>query len=142
MRTLSEKASRILVKGTRARTRMQQQQQQHPLDPARPWQWVFEQLAEDSERWWKEEFEVLATLLLNKIATDSEVLGGDAPVARWHDAPARAHHIPDGSAAKRKASRGSQYNMAGGLYVTNRKRVPLCNGYNQGICQTDRRWPS
>ena len=141
VRTRSEKASRILAKGTRARNRMLQQQQQHPLDPARPWQWVFEQLEENNERWWKEEFEELATLLLNKIASDSEVLGGDAPVAKWHGAPANASHIPDGSKGKRKASRGSYHSIEGGLHLTNRKKVPLCEGFNEGTCQSDRRWP-
>ena len=155
VRTRSEKASRILAEGARARSRLQPQQQQqlqqqqgvaHPLDPARPWQWVFEQLEDHSERWWKEEFEEPAALLLGKIASAADVLGGDVLIGQsFGAAPASqqlgANPALDHAGSKRKDSRGSAHNVINGLHVTNRQRVELCDGYNSGSCATDKRWP-
>ena len=149
VRARSEKTARIIAEGTRTRNRLSQQPNapQHDLNPDRPWHWVYEQLENENERWWKEEFEEPATLLLNKILTDAQVVGDDVRVGGGGNMAGASGPLGVGfgvashTGPKRHASRGSEHNIVNGLHNTNRKGVELCEDFNNGTCRTDPQWP-
>ena len=127
----------------------------HPFDPASPWEHLWESACSASE-WWNEELQESALLVLTKTASLSSLVGGDAAIvpsghnfnpARQHsgqwqnDAPPLILPPPTASSIKKARNKtGTIHNVSNGMYSTNRKGIPLCEGFQTGAClQSDPR---
>jgi len=138
---------------------------QHPLDPARPWNHVLDYVVSDANeinRWWEQQMEKPAMMLINGTAQMRDLVGGDAPVHLRAPplAPPGVENtwVPDISGAgaaqpvptpvgqrppKRRATaqqperavRQKVHNVEGGVYTTSRSNYPLCSYFQQGKCQ-------
>eukprot|EP00971_Amphidinium_carterae_P334914 6470463-Amphidinium_carterae.1 len=53
----------------------------HAFSPKYPWEWVYAQLPR-ADRFWKEQFDDPAMLIITQTASLSSMLGGDAPIER------------------------------------------------------------
>ena len=61
----------------------------HPFQASKPWEWSFRAAVADNQ-FWKTELEQKALMVLNRLTSVSENLGGDAPIGRAATAAAIA----------------------------------------------------
>ena len=133
VRCRGEHMERVRRRGDEERSRALAAGQSHPLDPSRPWDWVWGEVLSDSD-FWRVELEEPALLILtrgSKTGLASENVAGPQAGKRYametHTAappPKRAEHraIPD------------DMRNADGSFSHNRKGKALCVDFNQGQC--------
>jgi hypothetical protein len=136
--------------------------QTHDFDPARPWEYIFRKAA-DEHRYWHQNVEEPAMLIITgKFSTDG-FLDGDAPISSSSHAHLATHGTPglalggggggkgtprqalpdyrppaQAPPQKRKAIEdrpgSKQHNVSGGRFTTNRSGNSLCMSFNSGNC--------
>ena len=118
----------------------------HPFDPARPWNWVWEQAVLD-QAFWKEEIEEPALLILSRTQSLSSMIGDDVHidqamkehrdtatmVSPTSPAPIKRQG-PSDNPTPRKQQKTRSHSVSNGKFTHNRSGVPLCNGFNAGTC--------
>jgi hypothetical protein len=159
VRARCERAPRIYTAAKREKTRRAGlvPPLDHPLDDARPWEHVFQELVKDTD-FWREEFVENAQNLLTHLASEGDIVDGDAPIAkasvkqrgsvlldpgldtgkgmrRWEEEPTPRK-------APKVRVRARNVSACGNFYTSNRNESPLCDQFNEGACQpAAREWP-
>ena len=129
----------------------------HPYDPDRPWNLIWQMAADDAD-FWKYEFEDPALLVLAKTASLASMLGSDARAAGGLGQASPAGHGPAQEPAPKrgppssagapppppKKPRGNSqgelvHQVQNGKFVTNRSGVKLCQAFQTGQCEQTRR---
>ena len=121
--------------------------QPHEYDPSQPWVYVFEQSASD-DTWWKREFEDDAFRIEAKIEKLGDVVDHSALVDADKSLSKRLNET--GSVGPAKLAKTAQITRdraqnvqskdrvsncdENGLYVTNRRGIAICDGFNKGTC--------
>ena len=113
-------------------------------DPARPWNFTWASVVDDSH-WWRRELEEPALLYLTRSRELGQLVTGEAPTASsgTSRAPPAKHAAQprESSGSGQPAARGRTrsarvHNVESGLYLTNRRGSQLCAAFQQGTCGT------
>ena len=111
---------------------------QHPLDPKRPWEWVFRRTVDDMQ-FWRRELEEPAPLNKTRVdklnaALDDDAPLGQGPSVRTRPAlPAPPRKQPKTS--NERADRPREHSTdAEGYFTANRRGINLCAAYQKGDC--------
>ena len=132
VRARLEHAERVRRQGHDAYETAQRAGLTHPYDPAKPWDWVWQQMSMEILGFWQKEVVEPCMLYLSKASTLRTLVDDDAPV---HGTSADS----SGSAARpAKRARGPDIreHMIGddGNYSHNRRGVELCRLFQSGEC--------
>ena len=112
----------------------------HEYNPNRPWDWVWSQAVLDN-RFWKEELEEQALLVLTRTSSLSSMIDGDVRIdnpGAPHAPPPRAPDLKRSAAdlsltpPKSKVQKG--HHVSNGKYTHNRSGAELCAGFQDGSC--------
>ena len=98
----------------------------HPMDPLRPWNWVWGEVLKDAD-FWRIELEEPALLTLNRALGQAPV--GDAAVS---SAPKRFLNVGASAAPPQKLAK--VHDVDGNVFRSSRKAKKLCEAFNQGAC--------
>ena len=121
----------------------------HDYDPGRPWNHIFN-LAIEDKKFWHDELEYNALLMVSTKVSASSFLGGDARVSQVQPPAAPPGVAPIGAGAWPVQETGGGkggwgapppqkklkvHNVgADGLYATSRSNKPICPGFTAGTC--------
>ena len=121
----------------------------HPFDPNRPWDLVWHIAAEESEKFWKDEFETPAQMVKMRLRKLRDEVDGDAEVeekmADHEDTPASAsiartsgpkpwQMVPPPPPPVREPARAKRTAEEPEIHEVNMKGHPLCDGFQDGSC--------
>ena len=98
----------------------------HPMDPLRPWNWVWGEVLKDAD-FWRIELEEPALLTLNRALGQAPV--GDGAVS---SAPKRFLNVDASAAPPQKLAK--VHDVDGNVFRSSRKAKKLCEAFNQGAC--------
>ena len=114
----------------------------HPFDPSSPYQYLWDEACKE-KTWWSDELTENAMLVLTHTASLSTLVSDDAAIVATgsgynpaRQAPPTAPppaFVPQGAKKTAKPPRVS-HQVANGVYVANRRSVPLCEGFQTGAC--------
>lgn len=111
----------------------------HPFNTAVPWEWVFNQAA-NNDKFWRKELEDKALLVVAKISGAEEGVEGDAPTSGAPPLKQVQHlaHPPQPASdrqTKRQKTGGRAHKVGDdGLLTHNRAGTRLCAAYQRGEC--------
>ena len=131
-RTRSEHAPRVRRMLAEQKTEALKKNQDHPYDPLRPWDEVYNHLIHHSDTWWRRELEQPCTFITTGVSTLREHVGTDAPVKSSGSATTTTTHVEP--PPKRPASPPPVAHADDRVHSTNGKGTPLCQGWQTGKC--------
>jgi hypothetical protein len=116
----------------------------HDFDPAKPWEYVYLQLINGSDSWWKEELEDPCLLIGARIKQQNVFVDGDAEITGTGGGGNRGGgggNLPqpkrpkvDPPPSQPDTTRQSEHSVVNGRYTTNRKGGKLCPDFQTGAC--------
>ena len=110
----------------------------HPLDPNRPWDWVWRQAVRDIT-FWRRELEEPCLLVLSKVTSSQTFVDGDAniqPPRQQNGGRGQKRNLEEIQTVRTtRAVDARAHNFKDGIYETNRRGVPLCPGFQNGSCK-------
>jgi len=127
VRCRGEHMERIRRRGDEARAKAEAAGGSHPLDPARPWDWVWGEACDDVA-FWRVELEEPALLAL----TRGRMQPGLATQNLATPLPTKRVMVTDDAGPFPKVPKIHSVN--GNVFTSNRKGHRICVGYNEGTC--------
>ena len=122
----------------------------HPFDDLRPWNWVWNEAVNNSEKFWKRELENPGLRVLSRTDTLSNTIDGDVQIELTDttvdhgQSNKRRDGIPTPTtpAITKKHPRDSDHTsppakshrVKDGQYTHNRSNTPLCADFQTGAC--------
>lgn len=142
VRARMEQVERVRRRGQEAFDRARLAGLNHDFNPLQPWEWVWQELANDNTFWYKEIVEP-AMLYLAKMANMSQLVDDDAKVTAPNaSAPSSSTATrPPASTTSRppKRQRGPdvrEHKLGDdGMYTHNRRGAELCKMFQTGECK-------
>ena len=99
----------------------------HPLNPRRPWDWVWGEVLTDAH-FWRIELEEPALLILSRSVGRSPSSDNVAPV------PSVRRWLREDSTMRPPPKMPKTHDVNGNSFVANRKGRRLCDAFNMGAC--------
>jgi hypothetical protein len=104
-----------------------------PFDPARPWNYAPNCVAND-DKFWAHEFSEPAMIILSDTKGVRPGLDDDARVAQQPDESASLTATAAATRPRNANRTGRVHDLVDGVYKSNRTGHPLCSDFNQGKC--------